>query len=440
MNDSDSRRRIQGERPTVLASAEPLLITLVQDPDAQVKCRDAIGELRGRSHIPTEVAQYLHRDVAAQDPQQALDGLEVHLADHPLNSAIVISDGFASPATSTLSAQPQSTHLGEEIRDRFGNNLLGMIAITDWAPQRVPDIDRIVSRRFTPDGLAEALQLTIRALQYKTPTEKASLTLPVTVRRVRTLVELHENFKLRHEVYSTMGYLDAELEASPTKIEVDLCDLDSIHICAMEQLEIGTRIVGAARLILTEEVDGELRDGPERIARADPVLRHRFRPPYPHLKLPVWQSQEVYNRITQMYRSGEQHGEISRVVVARSHRGTGLAKLLVNFTIHEARAHGLSRLFLECVPLHRPLYHKFGFVELPGTYKRVVNVDTTVVAMELKINDEPSEIGDTTDFGSVVLAEQNHLCACEQRECYSQGYPLYRTEECRLHYRPGQPR
>ena len=122
--------------------------------------------------------------------RQVTDKLEAHLAGDPLSSAIVISDRFANRATVALSDRPQSTYLGEAIRSQFGNNLLGMIAITAWAPRRVPDIDRVVAPLLTPDALAQALQLTVRTLEYKTPPKKVSLTLPVTVRRVRRQVEL----------------------------------------------------------------------------------------------------------------------------------------------------------------------------------------------------------------------------------------------------------
>lgn len=440
MNAADLQPQFQNVHRTISASKDTLLITLVECADTQVKCKNAIHELRQSNDLSHELKMYLQRVVVAESDQQVIAKLEAHLEGDSVHSAIVISDKFASPTIATLRARPESTHLGDEIRSRFGNKLLGMIAITDWAPKRVPDIDRTAPSWLTPDELAKALQQTVRTLKYKAPTEKASLNLPITVGRVQRQIVLKEYFKLRHDVYSTMGYLDAKLEASPTKIEADLCDLNSIHICAIEQSEVGTRVVGAARLILTENVDERLRHWSEKIARVDPILRYRFRPPYPQLQLPVWQSQGVQNKIAQMYRSGERHGEISRVVVAESHRGTGLARLLINHVIHEARERQLSRLFLECVPLHRVFYHKFGFDELPGTHERVVNVDKTVVAMELKFNNEQANIGSLPINANIILSEQNNLCACDKRECYSDKYALYKTDKCCLHYRPGQPR
>jgi GNAT superfamily N-acetyltransferase len=417
------------------------LVVFVEDPAIHDRCRNALGQLGEAGELASPPTRYLNRILYARSEADATGKLDAQLGGGGFPAAILISDRLANRVECALDAQPDATQWATAIRDRFSDRLLGMVAITDWAPKRVPDIDRVVGTNVAPAALQEALQLTAQALSFKSPPEQHRLIpYPVKVRRVWLETELLECFKLRHRVYKLMGYLDDELEADEFGMEVDWYDLRSVQIAAFEETEFAPRAVGTARLILAEGSGGELGTRIQLLARQSPVLRKRFRRPPPMLPLPVWGSQRVESKIACMYRRKESHGELSRVIVEESHRGMGLSRVLVQYALLVAEELHVDWLFLECVPVHHALYRRFGFRKLPGTHERVVNVDKTVIAMEC----QPAQVTDPVggllpDSVRRVFLEQDHLCCCQHRDCYLGEHARY-GETCPLRHPLRRPR
>jgi hypothetical protein len=229
----------------------PAVVVFVEDPAIHDRCRNALGPLGEAGQLASPPARYLHRILYARSEADAKEKLDAQLSGGAFPAAILISDRLANRVECGLHAQPDATEWGTAIRDRFSDKLLGMVAITGWAPRRVPDVDRVVGTDVAAGALQKALQLTVQALRYKSPPEqRRAIAHPVKVRRVWLETELLECFRLRHRVYSVMGYLDDELEADEFRMEVDWYDLNSVHIAAFEETGFGPRAVGPPGLSL----------------------------------------------------------------------------------------------------------------------------------------------------------------------------------------------
>ena len=197
--------------------------------------------------------------------------------------------------------------------------------------------------------------------------------------------EFTEYFRLRHRVYSFMGYLNRDVEECRSKLEINEADVRSIHLGAFFLRGARATLAGCARVVVNSEVDWGLQKMFERIAGTDPVAKERLREAYP-LGLPIFQSHEVLNKtMTVVLRSRERVGELSRVIVDREFRGMGISKKLVAYALARAADQDLRRIFLECLSIHRGLYEGLGFRCIPGVEGTVVDVNRTMIAMELQI-------------------------------------------------------
>ncbi len=161
--------------------------------------------------------RYGFRVVISATRELAVKELASGLRAGPLGAAILVSDQLSNePDTGSMNQQPMLTPWGQEIQSLFPDSPLGTVALTRWA-RRVPDIDRVVGWDIDRPSLVEALLRTIRTLEYKAPPDKGALDEPVVVRLVRTEAELEDYFRLRHRIYSVMGYLPDEIEAAPLR-------------------------------------------------------------------------------------------------------------------------------------------------------------------------------------------------------------------------------
>ncbi len=221
-----------------------------------------------------------------------------------------------------------------------------------------------------------------------------------------------------------MGYLDHEVESVPIKQEIDWCDLFSVPIAAFEaDPNDAARMVGTARIITTRDYNPSLSTATEAIATEDQslVLTKRLNQIY-SFQMPFLQSHPDPEILTTLNRDYyDTFCEISRVIVDRDHRGMGLAKVLMSYTMTLARWMGMKRFFLECLPTHRTIYQKFRFQLVPGRRNRVYNINKTMDLMER----------DDSDFAAASraplrrqaeinrLRTGSYLCLCENLNCPS---------------------
>jgi hypothetical protein len=123
------------------------------------------------------------------------------------------------------------------------------------------------------------------------------------------------------------------------------------------------------------------------------------------------------------------------VIVADECRGTGLSGALVRYALSVVSRLGIDRVFLECIPGHRSLYEKHGFRLLEIKRKRVVDVNKSMIAMELvrdSVAPMPSLSPAEDWIGPEELRELSYLCACAQRDCFEGMYAYYATARCPL--------
>src|SRR5215510_5062651 len=150
--------------------------------------------------------------------------------------------------------------------------------------ERVTDIDRIIKPDVTHADLINAMVLLIARLQYLTaPTARPDIdphSIILRLLRSDNEREFREYFRLRHRVYAQMGYLDEEMEASPSKLEMNEADTHSIHLGAFCRSRFSETLIGSARVATYGEADPILVDLFEKIAANDPVSRHRLNDPY----------------------------------------------------------------------------------------------------------------------------------------------------------------
>jgi len=85
----------------------------------------------------------------------------------------------------------------------------------------------------------------------------------------------------------------------------------------------------------------------------------------------------------EIFRLHQRCGEISRVIVEREFRGSGISRALMVEALHRSAERGVHRLFLECLKVHEGLYGEYGFRPISGAEGPVIDVYRTMIAMEL---------------------------------------------------------
>lgn len=357
-----------------------------------------------------------------------MDLLQRHFRSDGDRAAVLLSDGLEEQIGSQSYPAPEPSQWAKDLRDTFRQKPFATIAITPH--RRIPDIDRTVPARCGPDQWLDTLRLTIEKLSYLDRPKNARLSYPVVIREISNReTEMMEYFRLRHRIYNVMGYIDEDVERAPSQMEINRCDKHAIHIGAFERVGARETLVGTARVMHTGSFESPCSRYVNALADQDPVLKLKMQEAMT-MRLPVFQSMRSpqMNQLFSDTLTAEQDcGELSRVIVSPSHRGIGLANLLVKFAIFQANRHNVDPLLLECLPIHERFYNRFGFQKIEGEEGRVIGVEQSMIAMAL----HPVA---TQDFvsGAEVFVQKARLCACRYRECYTETYRSYRTRECPL--------
>jgi predicted GNAT family N-acyltransferase len=179
------------------------------------------------------------------------------------------------------------------------------------------------------------------------------------IRTLDTMAELIESYRLRFQIYSTLGYLQ---RANQSNLEIDEYDTAAIPLGAFEP-QSGS-MVGLLRLITTTPLPKY-----DRLVRRvcavydDPALtRQAFGPP-PH-QLPSIVSDEIDRQIEVFNTDKFTVQELSRFIVRPDHRGSGVSRALMEFGLVQAARTAHTVLIGGCTSEHLPLYAKFGYRKL----------------------------------------------------------------------------
>jgi predicted GNAT family N-acyltransferase len=329
------------------------------------------GAIQGGLLKHSEVVQY-----GPVEPQFcALAEVEARLADwlkQPSYAAIILSDQLVDQNCMTAAAKA--------LYDQFGEQLYASVAVTR-RPKRILDIDRALSWYYTDGMLARVLHLAVARLAYLAPPVRQLLP-KLRIRPIATDTELCNYFKLRHQVYTPMSYLEEMIEETTTQMDIDWFDKQAVHLGAFGEQD---QLLGTARIITTELVNETHRERTMRVAAQDPVLEARvIYGGAPLALLPVFQSDNHFDGYLEAMHAvirGLRFAELSRVIVHPDYRGAGLSLDLVTAAVDVARQHDVFEIFLECLPIHERLYRKAEFRVVAGARGSVYGVDRTMIVM-----------------------------------------------------------
>lgn len=355
-----------------------LLAVAIRDERVRPRLVEAIDSLR-QSRKTLDQWGFEESEFADFSTLKSLaDGLRGAFADTPDLYAVVVSDMLAD--------QGKLDPTAKGLLEPFGQKPVVTMAVTSDG-RRVPDIDRVIKPSADGVELADAFGLIAARLLYIGPTTEHSFRNRFHVRRIDDEYELAKYYKLRHRVYSVMGYMSERKEAVASGLEIDGCDCRAIHLGAFEQCEGYQELAGTARLLLANAGETHWAAWTRRLLRADRPLAVLVRNEALQLRLPVFQSQHLNDELQDALMHNLLCAELSRVIVAPEYRGAGLARTLVEAAISEARNAGVHRLYLECLRLHETLYSKFGFQTMPGTGEQVIGVNKSMIAMVKELAD-----------------------------------------------------
>jgi GNAT superfamily N-acetyltransferase len=330
---------------------------------------------------------------------------------------LVVSDRFVER---TGAGALVATALARRVREslRTTSHLCGLLAVTDrpgWT--RVTDIDGGIPARADATEARARIVRAATTLRLKAPPPPRAAIPPGStwVGPVRSEDQLRRCLELRRRVYGLLGYLPDHVVDDPSGVEIDEYDGHALHLAA----DHGGEVIGTARLIfdLPRDVGVAMRRrlaiDPLRRAHAEWCRAIARRTTYSirdalngpsFLPLPILRSTDFRERWAQALRALSGGAELSRVMVAPSHRGRGISRLLIQAATDLARSTPCRLLLLECIPVHEPMYAKQGFHRLPGSvHSRDQHLDQYAVAMALRLRDDDG--GDS--FWHAPRAEQH---------------------------------
>jgi len=287
-----------------------------------------------------------------------------------------------------LSQSLRPTPVVGELTEAFRTKPVALLAVSEDG-RRVPDVDRTLAYDCSAGELESALGALQSRLDYLTLPAPAEAPAPCVVRPIRKQTELHAYFRLRHDVYSAMGYLSDVVERAQSRLDIDACDWRSHHIGAFaSQGPHRGRLMGTVRLIPYEAVETEVSEWVVDFARRDPALRKRVQDEF-QLRLPIFHSSSSFNEyLDQENRQVARHAELSRLIVGAHARGGGVSRQLMGAALDLAAASGIDRVFLECLETHVPMYERYGFRRMAVALERVIDIGRTMVPMLLEMKKE----------------------------------------------------
>lgn len=296
---------------------------------------------------------------------------------------IVVSD--------MLAEHGQATSVAMALVEKRAPEALTTLAVNDYSG-RVPDIDRVVAPDVETADLIDVLTLLVARLKYLSPPVRRSTYPPFILRRINGEFELKKYYELRHRVYKIMGYLSENKEDVPSRMEIDWCDKNAIHLGAFEQSSGFDKLAGTVRILFSNPLNTRYVEWTDNLLKSDNRLRAQVSNEHLQFGLPVFHSHNLNPHIKEVVEHDLSCAELSRVIVDENYRGAGLAVQLTSRAIEEACLIGVDRIYLECLRLHEALYEKFGFQRIEGSGGRVIGIGKSMIAMHREIAGEKKEL------------------------------------------------
>lgn len=181
-------------------------------------------------------------------------------------------------------------------------------------------------------------------------------------RVLHSLIDLLESYRLRYEVYRGLGYLAYPLES---KLEIDPYDLYAVPFGAFD-LATG-EMVGTLRLIFNEVQPGYaalVRRVLEDSSDLDLIARATAST---HGHLPSVLSPRIADRFATSNTGRFPLVELSRNITHPAHRGTGVARGMMELGLAHAMQHGPAFIVGGCMPEDLAMNARYGYQKLPNT-------------------------------------------------------------------------
>jgi predicted GNAT family N-acyltransferase len=181
------------------------------------------------------------------------------------------------------------------------------------------------------------------------------------IRVLEQVDELFESLRLRHDVYGALGYLKY---VSAARLEIDEYDRYAVPFGAFDERD---RLVGTLRLVIDRLQPRHARMLDRIIAgqRHDGLMLQSAR--RRSHSMPSIVSDEIGLRLAAANRPGRRLHELSRTIVAPGARGSGVSRALMELGLAYASMDEHVMLVGGCLPVHVPMYAKYGYTQLPGT-------------------------------------------------------------------------
>jgi GNAT superfamily N-acetyltransferase len=200
----------------------------------------------------------------------------------------------------------------------------------------------------------------------------------IIVNSVTTSSQFSSCLDLRFKIYSQLGYI-----GSNSGCDLDAFDWSSIHFAATDENEV---LAGTVRLILSNV---RVSDVPE-LESSElwcSEVRKRFGVNVSRsTSIPVLETLRE-NHVFQENFPAEKPSELSRIIVAKEFRGTGIGRMLSEAVIGKAKELGRDVLFLQCLPSHVTLFTRLGFQPVFQSLNyRLLTVPDRVVAMRMNLD------------------------------------------------------
>jgi hypothetical protein len=182
------------------------------------------------------------------------------------------------------------------------------------------------------------------------------------IKQLGTPEELIQSYRLRYEVYAELGYLR---HSNTSKLEIDEYDAWSIPFGAFDAAS--RRMTGTLRLI-TKQPQPDSSRLLQRVLElfADDSLTMRARAPRPHI-LPSIVSDKIDQALAAFNSENFTVSELSRFIVGRDFRRSGVSRGLVELGLAQAAFDGPALLIASYLPEHLPINAKYGYLKLPQT-------------------------------------------------------------------------
>jgi predicted GNAT family N-acyltransferase len=195
------------------------------------------------------------------------------------------------------------------------------------------------------------------AMSAVAPTAHTSPT--CEIRMLSSAEELVESYRLRYDVYSSLGYLQ---RLNAAHLDIDEYDSSSIPFGAFDT-DTG-EMIGTLRVVTTHpQLDYDYLIRYIVASCSDDDLVRQAWGPQPHA-LPSIVSDDIDRQIDDFNVDHLDVGEMSRSIVREDRRGGGISRGLIEFGMAHVMQYGCAVLIGGCVPEHLPMYARYGFHKL----------------------------------------------------------------------------